>query len=127
MVNILAAVLLGPAYATGIAFAAAIIRNLLGLGTLLAFPGGMIGALFAGILYKYTRNIYAAGAGEIVGTGLIGSLASVYIVGPMLMEKTMAVGALMIAFSISTAGGTAIGLVALHALRKGGIWYPESK
>ncbi len=127
MVNVLAAVLLGPAYATGIAFAAAVIRNLLGLGTLLAFPGGMIGALLAGILYKYTRNMYAAGAGEILGTGVLGSLASVYIVGPMLMGKTMAVGALMIAFSVSTAGGTAIGIFALHALQKGGIWQPASK
>jgi energy-coupling factor transport system ATP-binding protein len=32
--------MLGPAYAVGIAAATAIIRNLLGIGTLLAFPGG---------------------------------------------------------------------------------------
>ena len=45
MVNVLGAVLLGPGYAVGMAFAAALIRNLLGLGSLLAFPGSMIGAL----------------------------------------------------------------------------------
>ena len=127
MVNVIAAVMLGPAYATGIALAAGIIRNFLGLGTLLAFPGGMIGAFLAAILYKYTRNIYAAGIGEIVGTGILGSLASVYVVGPMLMDKTMAVGALMTAFGVSTAGGTAIGLIALRLLQKGGIWHPASK
>ncbi|MFZ0135063.1 MAG: energy coupling factor transporter S component ThiW [Desulfobacterales bacterium] len=48
MINVLAAVMLGPAYAVGIAFAAAFLRNILGLGTLLAFPGGMIGAVLVG-------------------------------------------------------------------------------
>ena len=37
MVNILCAVLLGPGYGLGAAFAAALIRNLLGLGSLMAF------------------------------------------------------------------------------------------
>ena len=43
MVNILCAVLLGPGYGLGAAFAAALIRNLLGLGSLMAFPGSMFG------------------------------------------------------------------------------------
>ena len=43
MVNVLGAVLLGPGYAVGMAFAAALIRNLLGLGSLLAFPGWRTG------------------------------------------------------------------------------------
>ena len=38
MVNILCAVLLGPGYGLGAAFAVALIRNLLGLGSLMAFP-----------------------------------------------------------------------------------------
>ena len=52
MVNVTAAVLLGPGYALGMGFAAALIRNLLGLGTLLAFPGSMIGALLSGLAYR---------------------------------------------------------------------------
>jgi energy coupling factor transporter S component ThiW len=87
----------------------------------------MIGALLAGILYKSTRNIYVAGLGEIFGTGIIGSLAAVYIVGPMLLGKTMAVGALMIAFSVSAIGGSIIGVVALHLLKRGSVWHPASK
>ncbi len=124
MVNVLGAVMLGPAYAVMIATAAAVIRNLLGLGTLLAFPGGMIGALLAGIAWRLTRNIYAAGLGEIIGTGLLGSLASVWIVAPVFMGKTMALPTLMIAFSLSTLAGTILGIAALHLLRKGGIWQP---
>ena len=52
MVNVLGAVFLGPGYAFGMAFVASLLRNLLGLGTLLAFPGSMIGALLCGLLYK---------------------------------------------------------------------------
>ena len=124
MVNVLSAVILGPAYALLIATIAAIIRNILGLGTLLAFPGGMIGALLAGLAYRATRNIYLAGLGEIIGTGILGSLISVWIVAPLLMGKTMALATLMIAFSISTVGETVIGIIALHLLRKGRIWEP---
>ncbi len=124
MINVIAAVMLGPAYAIGVAFIAAIIRNIMGLGTLLAFPGGMIGALLAGLAYRAYKNIYLAGAGEIIGTGLLGALVSAWIVGPILMGKSMAVAILFIAFSVSTIGGTIIGVVALHLLRKGGIWQP---
>jgi len=124
MVNVLAAVMLGPGYAVAIAAIAAIIRNILGLGTLLAFPGGMFGALLAGLAYQLSKNIYLAGLGEIVGTGILGSLASVWIIAPHFMAKTMALATLMIAFSVSTIGGTIIGVIALHLLRKGGIWEP---
>jgi len=124
MVNLLGAVMLGPTYAVAIATIAAVIRNILGLGTLLAFPGGMIGALLAGLAYRATKNMYVAGLGEVVGTGVLGSLVSVWIVAPLLMGKTMALATLMVAFSVSTLGGTIVGLVALHLLRKGGIWAP---
>ena len=40
-INVLAAILLGPSYATGIGFTIALLRNMFGLGTLLAFPGSM--------------------------------------------------------------------------------------
>ena len=48
MVNICAAVFLGPAWGVGVAFCASIIRNLTGLGSLMAFPGSMVGALCCG-------------------------------------------------------------------------------
>jgi energy-coupling factor transport system ATP-binding protein len=126
MINVIAAVMLGPAYALGIAFIAAILRNMLGLGTLLAFPGGMIGALMAGLAYRAFKNVYLAGLGEIIGTGLLGAAVSAWLVGPVLMGKTMAVGTLVVAFSVSTIGGTILGLILLHILRRGGIWQPLS-
>ena len=71
-----------------------------------------------------TKNMYAAGLGEIVGTGLLGSLASVWIIGPLFIGKSMALVTLMVAFSVSTLGGTIIGLIALHLLRKAKVWEP---
>jgi energy-coupling factor transport system ATP-binding protein len=124
MINVIAAVILGPGYAVLIATMAGVIRNILGMGTLLAFPGGMIGALLAGLAYRAFKNIYAAGIGEIIGTGLLGALVSAWLVAPIFMGKQMALGALIIAFSISTLGGTIIGILALHFLQKAGFWKP---
>ncbi|HDR15615.1 MAG TPA: hypothetical protein ENN79_09090, partial [Desulfobacteraceae bacterium] len=78
----------------------------------------------AGLVYRFSKNIYAAGAGEIVGTGLLGALISVWIVGPVFMGKQMAAATLVVAFSVSTIGGTIVGLVALRMLQKAKIWQP---
>ena len=76
MVNILCAVLLGPAYGVGAAFVASLIRNLLGLGSLMAFPGSMFGALLCGIVYKKTHNILGTLIGEVLGTAILGVLCA---------------------------------------------------
>lgn len=57
MVNILCAVLLGPYYGVGVAFVASLLRNLLGLGSLMAFPGSMFGALLCGIVFHKTNKL----------------------------------------------------------------------
>ena len=43
------AVFLGPWYGVAVAFAASLLRNLLGMGSLMAFPGSMCGALLCGM------------------------------------------------------------------------------
>src|SRR5512137_1102073 len=98
-VNVVGAVLLGPWWAAGIALVIGILRNALGTGTLLAFPGGMIGAFLAGVMYRYTHSVYLGALGEILGTGFLGAVASALIVAPIFMGKAMAMGALIIAFS----------------------------
>ena len=120
-VNVVAAILLGPWWATGIALIIGILRNALGTGTLLAFPGGMIGAFLAGLAYRYSRNIYLGALGEIIGTGLLGAMASALIVAPVLMGKAMALGALIIAFSGSTIAGSILGLLGLKLLERAGL------
>ena len=75
IINVVAAVLLGPGYAVGVGFVIALLRNLLGLGTLLAFPGSIFGALMAGLMYKYVKKLWAACVGECIGTGLLATIS----------------------------------------------------
>ncbi|MCU0559199.1 MAG: energy coupling factor transporter S component ThiW [Desulfobacterales bacterium] len=124
MINVIAAVVLGPVPALLIAFLASLIRNLLGLGTLLAFPGAMIGALLAGTAYRIFGKPWAAGLGEVVGTGLLGALVSAWLVGPLLLGKSMAVAGMVAAFGLSSAAGAAAGLWVLKFLRKVHVWAP---
>jgi len=120
-VNVVGAVLLGPWWAVGIALIIGILRNALGTGTLLDFQGGMIGAFLAGLAYRYSRSIYFGALGEIIGTGLLGAIASAFIVAPVLMGRPMALGALIIAFSGSTIAGSIIGVLALNLLDRAGL------
>lgn len=76
MVNVFCAVLLGWRYGLGAAFVASLLRNLLGLGTIFAFPGSMIGAFLSGIVYARTKNILLTIIAEAFGTGIIGGLAA---------------------------------------------------
>ena len=46
-INVMAAVLLGAEHATAIGFIIACLRNMFGTGSLLAFPGSMVGACVA--------------------------------------------------------------------------------
>lgn len=122
MVNILCAVLLGPGYGLGAAFAASLIRDLLGLGSLLAFPGSMIGALLCGLVYRKTKNIPATLVGEVFGTGILGGLCA-YPIAIAFMGKRaagLAFYAYVIPFLISTAGGALISAVLIFALKRSG-------
>ncbi len=72
--NVLAAVFLGPVYGVSMAFCTALIRNLLGTGSLLAFPGSMVGAFVSAMIFKYTRSKIGAYLGEVIGTGILGGM-----------------------------------------------------
>jgi len=124
-VNLLAAVLLGPWWAIGIAFVIGVLRNAMGVGTLLAFPGGMIGAFLAGVLYRYRPRIKWAAIGEISGTGLIAPLLSAMLVAPWLMGKAIPLLALIPSFLGSTVAGTLLGIAALVFLQRADIVHLE--
>ena len=117
MVNVLAAVMLGPAYGVIMALITSLLRVMLGMGSLLAFPGSMIGALCAGLLYKAFPKIGYAVLGEVVGTGVLGALAA-YPVAVFLMGQASALFAFVIPFSVSTLGGSLLSILILLALKK---------
>jgi len=127
LVNILSAVLLGPWWAALVAFCAAVIRNAAGTGTPLAFPGGMIGALFAGLAWRAARRAGpvagagAAAAGEIVGTGVVAAVVSAAVVAPAVLGTRVGTFMYVVPFLLSTLAGTGLGLAALFALRRAGV------
>jgi energy-coupling factor transport system ATP-binding protein len=88
------------------------------VGTLLAFPGGMIGAFLAGLAYRATRSPYGAAAGEIVGTGVLAPLAGAALVAPVFMGRSIGFMALLPSFLASTVVGAVLGVLALRLLRR---------
>ena len=120
-VNMIAAVILGPWWAVVIAAVVGVIRNALGVGTLLAFPGGMIGAFLAGYLYRFKKNIYLGALGEVLGTGFIAPIVSAFSVAPVLMDKVIPLFALVPSFLASTLAGAILGILALKLLQRADI------
>lgn len=122
MVNILCAVFLGPWYGVAVAFAASFIRNLTGLGSPLAFPGSMCGALLCGWAYAAFKNLPMTLISEVVGTGIIGGLLA-YPVAILVMGKaagSMAFYVYVVPFLVSTVGGTIIAACIVYALKGSG-------
>ena len=117
MMNILSAVLLGPFWGVGIAFCASLIRNLMGTGTLMAFPGSMVGALCCGLVFSKTKKFLPTYLAEAAGTGILGGLLA-YPVAVYLMGKEAALFTYVVPFFVSTAGGTLIAAVLIGILLK---------
>jgi energy coupling factor transporter S component ThiW len=117
MVNVLSAVFLGPWYGVLVAFCTSLIRNLLGTGTLLAFPGSMVGALCCGLAYKISRKFIPTYIAEVVGTGILGGIIA-FPVASLVMGKEAALFTYVVPFLVSTVGGTVIAVLLITVLYK---------
>ena len=121
IINILAAVTLGPWYSVGIAFCASLLRNLLGLGSMMAFPGSMVGALCCGLVYSICHKLSLTCLAEALGTGILGGLAA-YPVAVYIMGITPAgIFVYVVPFLISTIAGSILAFLLITALNKGGL------
>lgn len=121
MVNIFAAVLLGPGWGVGIAFCASLLRNILGIGSLMAFPGSMIGALCCGLVYKKCKNLSLTCLVEALGTGILGGIAA-YPVALFLMGAAPAgLFIYVIPFLISTVAGSILAFLLISVFQKSGV------
>ncbi|MGG4264960.1 energy coupling factor transporter S component ThiW [Peribacillus simplex] len=129
LANVLTAVLLGPAYAVTQALLVSIIRNISGTGSIFAFPGSMIGALLAAVLYRKTRSLKFACLGEVIGTGILGSL-SCYPLAIFLLGEKAALFGFLPAFMLSSFVGAFLAFILLKILLKNnymkGIFYENS-
>ena len=90
-INVLCAVILGPKEAVSVAFVISCLRNMAGTGSLLAFPGSMIGAFLAGLAYRRWHNTGAAMIGEIwvIAWAILNSKAAAWFFVPPFLISTM--------------------------------------
>ena len=116
-INVIAAVLLGTPMAVAVAFIISLIRNIMGTGSLLAFPGSLFGAFLAGYLFSKTGRAHVAVVGEVFGTSVLGAI-SAYPIAKFLMGFEAAVFFFVIPFSVSSVAGGFIGFMVLGVLYK---------
>jgi energy coupling factor transporter S component ThiW len=128
MTNVIAGVLLGPWYAALAATVAAILRNLFGVGTLLAFPGGIPGALLVGFAAQVWRRPWV-GLLEPLATGPVGATLGALFVAPVMMGRALPLvdpaqpfaAGLLPLFLVSSIPGAVLGVVLLQALARAGV------
>ena len=118
LVNILCAVTVGPWWALAQAFIASLIRNLLGLGSPLAFPGSMVGALCCGLMYHITRRLSLTCTAEALGTGILGGLAAYPVARFAMGIAPAGFTVYMIPFFISTLAGSILAYLLLRIFEK---------
>lgn len=118
--NVVAGVTLGPGYAVACAFVTSLIRNLMGTGSILAFPGSMIGAFLAGWLFAKTKKITMALLGEVFGTGVLGAMLAALMAVPILGAKVGILGYIP-SFFLSSLIGACVASVLLKAFISRGL------
>lgn len=119
VVNVIAGVFLGPWYGLGMAFCVSLIRNILGTGTIMAFPGSMCGALLAGFLYQRFGKIWASCLGEMIGTGILASILA-YPIARYFLGKACGLFTYFVPFMTVAVTGSVIACVLVYILNKNG-------
>lgn len=116
-INVCGAVILGPGYAVINAFLISLIRFMLGTGSLLAFPGSMLGAALAGILFMVFKKDIAAFIGEVFGTSILGGICAYFVARLFLSNDTAAMFSYVLPFFVSTIVGSIIAYLIIKQLR----------
>lgn len=111
-INVVAGIALGPWWAVGTAFSTSLLRNILGTGSPLAFPGSMIGAFLAGWIFLQTRCRLKALAGEVLGTGVLGALLA-YPIARFVLAREVAAFFFVVPFLASSLVGSVVGYALL--------------
>lgn len=97
------------------AFLTSVLRNVLGTGTVLAFPGSMIGAVLSGYLFRKSGHLWLGAVGELLGSGILGALVA-YPLAAWLLGTTGAVWLFLPSFFMSALVGVIVGYGVLRAL-----------
>jgi len=139
MVNAILGVLVGPLWAAIAAIFIGTIRNMLGIGTVYAFPGGIPGGIVVGLTYWLLKRLrvsekmrLTSALTEGVGTLLIGAPLALFMVAPWigtesLLDLIVREGPLLAfltfgaGWALSCIPGSVIGFIILIILKRIGI------
>lgn len=118
-ISVIAGIVLGPWWACGAAFTASLIRNIMGTGTILAFPGSVFGALAVGFAAKLLpAKLRPLGAlAEPLATATLGAWTASLIASTATNRPAMFL-TLSVAFLISSGPGSVIGYAVLRILQR---------
>ena len=103
------------------AFCASLLRNLTGLGSLMAFPGSMVGALLCGLVCRYTGNLKLTCVAEAFGTGVLGGIAAYPVAKYIVGSAPAGLFIYVVPFLISTVAGSILAFSLVTILEKGGV------
>ncbi len=139
MINAILGVLVGPFWAAIAAIFIGTVRNMLGIGTFYAFPGGIPGGIVVGTVYWLLKRLkvsektrLTSALTEPIGTILIGAPLALFLVAPWIGTQDLlnltAKEGILLAFLIFGAGwalscvpGSIIGFAILLILNRVGI------
>ena len=119
-VNVVCSVLLGPWYSLGCALMIAFIRMTFMAISPLAITGAVFGAFLSGILYRKFKTLISACIGEVIGTGIIGSMLSFPVMKFLVGNDTVSLFFYTPSFVIATIGGSALAYLLLKTLTLNG-------
>lgn len=123
-INIICSVFLGPWYSLLCATMIGVIRMMFMGIPPLALTGAIFGAFLSGIFYRLSKgNLLAAVLGEIIGTGLIGSILSYPIMAYIWGRNGLTWAFYVPSFVLATLIGGSIAFIFLKALSKNGMLF----
>lgn len=93
--------------------------SLMGISPL-ALTGAIFGAFLSGLLYKKYNSFISACIGEVIGTGIIGSMISFPVMKFIAGDSKVALFTFTPSFIIATIIGSSIAYILLKALEKNG-------
>lgn len=115
-INVITAVFLGPWYALFGALAISFLRMVFMGINILAITGSVFGATLSGLLYRKYKHPLGAVLGEIIGTGIIGSLLSYPAMAFIVGNKEVALFTFVPSFIAGTIIGSSIAYLFLRTL-----------
>ncbi len=122
LINVVCSVLLGPWYSLLCATLIGVIRMIFMAIPPLALTGAVFGAFLSGVLYQVSGGkIIMAVVGEVVGTGIIGSIISYPVMTFLWGKEGLALFYYTPMFVSATIVGGMTGYIFLKALSKAGL------